>query len=133
MDFHGSRLVHVECPLSDVEVMCSHIGQTATGVFPIATPGGEVIVDAPGAQRRIVRPQRCLAEPHIPVQTGFHLFFGQITPIAWPAYSNGNRGYLSQATASNHFTSTTKGPKTLYRRWRRLEPPLWFERLRQEL
>src|SRR5258708_953829 len=41
MDFGRGAVVHVERPLRDVEVVRSHVGQEAAGVFAIVAPGRE--------------------------------------------------------------------------------------------
>lgn len=81
--------------------MGAHVGVPAAGVLAIGTPSREVIVDATWAEDGVVRPQRRGAEPHLPVEAGFELFFGEITKFAGVADTHGDFRDFAEPPAAN--------------------------------
>lgn len=76
----GAGGIGGECPLNDVEVMGTPIGDVSTGVFAVGSPCGVVVVDAAGAEDGVVWADGCGAEPLVPIEAGFGGFFWQVTP-----------------------------------------------------
>ncbi len=102
-DLDGAGFIHAEAPLGDVVVVRAHVGVAAAGVFAIVAPGGEVIVHAPGAEHRVVRPHGRGAEPEVPVEAGLHLLGGQVAPAARAAHADGDGLDLAQPAAADDF------------------------------
>ena len=75
-DFHRAVQVFAEAPLGDVDVMRTPVADHAAAVLAGHAPGWEVIVNAARAQHAAVGRQRGRAAPHVPVEAGFHGFFG---------------------------------------------------------
>jgi len=48
-DLDRSGVVHIEAPLSDIEVVGAEVGHAAAGVFAVGAPVGAVVVHAAGA------------------------------------------------------------------------------------
>src|SRR5205085_1785638 len=70
--------VRAQRPLGDVEVVGAHVGQAAPGVLAVVAPGGEVLVDAPGAEHGAVLALGGWAQPHLPVGPLRRLFARQL-------------------------------------------------------
>ena len=83
-DFHGSRLVHPQTPLSDVEMVSSPVGHSSTAVLTEVPPGRKVAVHAARTQYRTVFAQWSGPEPSLPVQSGFRFLAGQIAGTGGP-------------------------------------------------
>lgn len=74
-DAYGARVVAIHGPLGDIEMMGSHVGQSATGVFAVVAEGGEVSVHSFRAEDLVVASPGSGAEPEVPgaVSRGFEL------------------------------------------------------------
>src|SRR5581483_5746418 len=99
---------HAEAPLGDVEVVGAPVGHHAAGVFAVVAPVGEVLVDAARAEFRVVRALGRRPQPAVPIETLFHLFFGQVARLAGTADVDVDRLHLADAAAAHQFAGDAK-------------------------
>ena len=107
-DFHRAGLVHAECPVCDVVVVCTHVSVPATGILPVAAPSGKMIVDAAWAENRMVGAGWRLAKPHVPRQSCFQRFSGKVTGNTGSTDAHGDAVDGSEATAADNLDSLTE-------------------------
>ncbi len=78
-DFDRARVIHVEGPMGDIEVVCSEIAIAAAAVFGEGSPLGVIVVYAAWAEDSVIWPEWGRSEPAVPVESRFHRLLGQIT------------------------------------------------------
>ena len=79
-DLDRTGEVRVHAPLSDVEVMSSHVSEIPVAILSISAPAGEMVMNVVRAKSLVVSAGRSRALPGIPVNP-LGYFFGR--EIAW--------------------------------------------------
>src|SRR5262249_20270179 len=108
MDLGRSAMIHVEGPLSDIEMMRSHVRKKAAGVFAIGAKGWEVIVDADGAVIMMECAGRRRTVRHLPIDARWRLFGRHGARPSWSTDSDAHRSHPADASAADIFNRSAE-------------------------
>ena len=101
VDFSRPAVVHVQRPLHDVEVVRAPVGHAAAGVVAEAAPPKRVDLG-------VVRPPRCRADPHVPVEPFGHRLGRQVAVAGRPAHTHVRGEQLADASVAHQLTGETE-------------------------
>ena len=79
--FYGAGVVGVHSPLSDIEMMGTHVGKCTVAVFTVSSPCGKVIMHIIRAKNFIESTHGCWPKPCIPIYSLGSRFSGQIAGL----------------------------------------------------
>ena len=102
--------VGVHAPLSDVEVMGSHVRQVAVAVFAIGPPAREMVMDVVGAKSLVVSAGRGRALPGIPVDALGHFFGREVTWFRRTSHAYADLLDLPDCTAPDELDGLAEFP-----------------------
>src|SRR5262245_7571227 len=108
MDVNWARVVHVERPLRDIEMVSAHIGHLPAGEFLIFTPSRKVIVNRLGAQFVVKTPFRGWTKPEVPVNPVRQRLRRQVARLGRPADADADRLQFANPAVADQFDRQTE-------------------------
>ena len=97
--------------MGNVVMVRTHVRVAATRIFPVVSPGGEMIVHAAWAEDRMVSAEWRLSEPHVPRQSSFDRFGRQVAGNAGGTNTNGDASDGTEPAAAYDFYGLAKFAK----------------------
>ena len=108
--FHGTGVVGIHRPLSDIEVMSTHVGKPPIAVLTVTAPGREVVMHIIRTEDFIESTHRSWAEPSIPINS-FRSWFGRkVAWLGWSTYAYTDFFQFPNRSAPYHFHGAAKFP-----------------------
>ncbi len=98
-----SGVVRIHAPLSNVEVMGSHVGQVAVAIFGIGPPAREVVMDVVGAEDLVEPAGRGRSLPGIPVDPIGYLLGRKVAGLRGTSHADADFFDLPDCPATDEF------------------------------